>query len=247
MKSKLIIAGLLASLIGCASTSQPSITQNSGLFESNSLEVRKVGIYVTPYYSAAVAASEKPTVSVAKNYDSLLSSNDPADILKAEELIKQSPELITPMTLMVLSIRLYDVGLRDKSVFWFYVAKDRFITLSEVLDLSHPALAQVEQATADFATLAGPVINGYAFCSIENQQTQRSSAFDWVSNNPYQAMFIEQLPARGPNREESLNQALRKIEQMISQEQAFLSDPANIELMKAARDTNNVDAQYCWR
>ena len=30
------------------------------------------------------------------------------------------------MTMMVLAIRLYDVGLRDDAVFWFYAAKDRY-------------------------------------------------------------------------------------------------------------------------
>ena len=45
------------------------------------------------------------------------------------------------MTMMVLSIRLYDVGLRDDAVFWFYVAKDRYIVLSEVLNVKAPQLA----------------------------------------------------------------------------------------------------------
>ena len=35
---------------------------------------------------------------------------------------------LTPMTIMVLAIRLYDVGLRDDAVFWFYAAKNRFAT-----------------------------------------------------------------------------------------------------------------------
>jgi hypothetical protein len=30
------------------------------------------------------------------------------------------------MTLMVPAILHYDVGLRDKAVFWFYLAKDRY-------------------------------------------------------------------------------------------------------------------------
>ena len=40
------------------------------------------------------------------------------------------------MTMMVLAIRLYDVGLRDDAVFWFYVARARYITLEDVLDVS---------------------------------------------------------------------------------------------------------------
>ena len=48
------------------------------------------------------------------------------------------------MTMMVLAIRLYDVGLRDDAVFWFYVAKDRTIVLSDVLNVKTPQLAQAD-------------------------------------------------------------------------------------------------------
>ena len=37
---------------------------------------------------------------------------------------------------MVLAIRFYDVGLRDDAVFWFYAAKDRYLTLDEVVDVA---------------------------------------------------------------------------------------------------------------
>ena len=37
------------------------------------------------------------------------------------------------MTLMVLAIRLYDVGgCRDDAVFWFYAAENRYLTLEDV-------------------------------------------------------------------------------------------------------------------
>lgn len=39
------------------------------------------------------------------------------------------------MAMMVLAIRLYDVGLRDEAVFWFYAAKERYIVMSEVLNV----------------------------------------------------------------------------------------------------------------
>jgi hypothetical protein len=46
-------------------------------------------------------------------------------------MIVAKPQVVTPMTMMVLAIRLYDVGLRDDAVFWFYASKDRFQTLTE--------------------------------------------------------------------------------------------------------------------
>jgi hypothetical protein len=48
------------------------------------------------------------------------------------------------MTMMVLAIRLYDIGERDEAVFWFYAAKARTIVLLEVLDMPQSGLAQGE-------------------------------------------------------------------------------------------------------
>ena len=70
------------------------------------------------------------------------------------------------MAMMVLAIRLYDVGLRDDAVFWFYAAKERYIVMSEVLDVKTQTLAQADDAMRSFASLAGPIINGYAFCDL---------------------------------------------------------------------------------
>ena len=38
-------------------------------------------------------------------------------------MIVAKPQVVTPMTMMVLAIRLYDVGLRDDAVFWFYASR----------------------------------------------------------------------------------------------------------------------------
>ena len=94
-----------------------------------------------PYYQSARSPEEAPRVAVARKYDAQLASTRAEDIAAVSDMVKAEPALITPVTLMVLAVRLYDVGMRDEAVFWFYVAKDRFITLAEVLDLQHPALA----------------------------------------------------------------------------------------------------------
>ena len=85
--------------------------------------VRQVGIYVEPFYRSAETPGGAPQVAVGKQYNALLVSNRREDILAARDLIEANPKLATPMTLMVLAIRCYDVGLRDDAVFWFYVAK----------------------------------------------------------------------------------------------------------------------------
>jgi len=138
--------------------------------------VRRIGLEVQPYYQAARTPDGAPQVAVGKAYNGLLASNKREDILAARDLITASPKLVTPMVLMVLAIRFYDVGLRDEAVFWFYAAKDRYIVLSEVLDVKTAQLAQADDAVRSFATLAGPVINGYAFCDLAKQKELHAKA-----------------------------------------------------------------------
>ena len=132
--------------------------------------VRHIGIYVEPFYQLARAPDGQPQVAVGKQYNDLLASTKREDILAARDLIAAKPKLVTPMTLMVLAIRFYDVGLRDDAVFWFYAAKDRYIVMSEVLDVKTQVLAQADDAVRNFSLLAGPFINGYAFCDLAKQK-----------------------------------------------------------------------------
>src|SRR5262249_34568491 len=97
--------------------------------------VKHIGIYVLPYYAAADDPEGHPRVAVSKRLDVLLASNSREDVVAARDALAADPKLITPMTMMVLAIRLYDVGLRDDSVFWFYAAKDRYGALLEVIDI----------------------------------------------------------------------------------------------------------------
>jgi hypothetical protein len=208
--------------------------------------VKHVGIYVQPYYEAAQTKDGRPHVAVGKQFDDLLSSNRREDIAIAQEMIQSQPALVTPMTMMVLAIRLYDVGLRDDAVFWFYAAKDRYGTLAEVLDMRSSALSQVEQATRDFAVLAGPVINGYAFCNLKNQRELRSKALAWVEKHPYQAIFMQRLPARPGDRATNLRLALDKLRAGAKQEGAYLGQADNVAKLKANRKENGADEKYCW-
>lgn len=208
--------------------------------------VKHIAVYVQPYYDAAKTPEGRPRVAVAKKYDSLLSSSQAADIAAARDQILADSKLLTPMTLMVLAIRLYDVGLRDDSVFWFYAAKNRYVTVEEVLDVRSPALQQVEQATRDFATLAGPVINGYAFCDVKKQQAAQRRALEWVERHPYEALFLPQVPARPGDRQAKLQAALAKLRQLAQQEAQYLAKPENLARLAKTRQENGADKKFCW-
>jgi hypothetical protein len=209
--------------------------------------VKHIGVYVQPFYEAARTPSGAPQVSVGANFSSLLASTRREDILAARDKILADPKLVTPMTMMVLSIRLYDMGLRDDSVFWFYVAKDRFVTLADVVDVKAGGLAQAEEAVRNFATLAGPFVNGYAFCDIAKQGELRRKALEWVENNPYGAMFMDRLPAKSGDRNAALTRSLADIKVNAEKERAYFADPKNVATFAAQRKSNQMDEKFCWK
>ena len=111
------LIGLLAIiLVGCsgAPVQQSSTTRTQG---DDTAPVKHIGVYVLPYYQSADAPSGHPRVAVAQAFDAQLASNKQDDIVAVRDAIQTQPQRITPMTLMVLAIRLYDVGLRDDAVF----------------------------------------------------------------------------------------------------------------------------------
>jgi len=177
----------------------------------------------------------------------MLSSNKREDILAARKIIETEPKLVTPMTLMVLAVRLYDVGLRDDAVFWFYIAKYRFITLSAVLDVNASGMAQVEDAVRNFATLAGRFINGYAFCDFANQQKQSTNALAWIEQNPYEVVFMNRFTANSGNRQENLKIAVRNARASAEKERAYFDNAKNVEDFNATRKANEMDVKFCWK
>ena len=166
-------------------------------------------------------------MAVGKQYNDLLASNRREDILAARDLIAAKPQRVTPMTLMVLAIRFYDVGLRDDAVFWFYAAKDRYIVMSEVLDVKTPLLAQADDAVGSFATLAGPIINGYAFCDLARQKELHAKAVAWVESNPYDVMFMAQVPALPGDRAANHKRALANAKERAAKERDYFDDAKN--------------------
>jgi hypothetical protein len=209
--------------------------------------VKRIAIYVQPYYQAADSPDEPPLVAIGESLSGMLRSNRREDIVAARDFIVAQPRLVTPMSLMVLAIRLYDVGLRDDAVFWFYVAKDRFITLSDVIDIDASGMAQVEDAVRSFATLAGPVINGYAFCDLAKQKELRAKALAWVEQNPYQVVFMDRFTAKPGDRAANLKLAIRVAQLNVDKEQTYFADPKHVEDFYATRKRNEADVKFCWK
>jgi hypothetical protein len=215
--------------------------------EPRTKPVKQIDLYVTPYYESAKTLDSHPTVAVAKAFDTQLSSNKREDILAVRDAIQVQSKLITPMTLMVLAIRLYDVGLRDDAVFWFYVAKDRYLTMADVLDIKAAPLAPIEDAIGAFATLAGPSINGYAFCDLAKQRGQTVNSIAWIEVHPYEALFMQKLPALPGDRTQNLRKSIEGLKESAQKERQYLEDPKNLEDFNKSRKANYAAEQFCWR
>ncbi|HEX3808426.1 MAG TPA: hypothetical protein VHW02_01905 [Rhizomicrobium sp.] len=207
--------------------------------------VKHIDIYVTPYYESATKPGQQPKVAVGKGVSEMLSSNNVANIVAVRDAIQANPGVVTPMTMMVLAIRLYDMGMRDDSVFWFYVAKDRYVTLREVTTPNPAMFGAIDDAMGAFVNLAGPAFNGYAFCNIPNQERTGAEALDWVEKHPYAAIFMPQIPAKPGDRAANLKNAIAELRAGAKKEDAYVA--ANLADIRHQRQTNDMDAKYCWK
>lgn len=237
MKLALLAALVAAALVPVGST-------------ASAKPVTQIDIYVTPIYTAASTA-KKRRVAVDKRFDAALKSDDPAAIRTVHEALLADGSTASPLLLMVLSARLYDIGARDDAVFWHYAAKERYFLMADVLEGYQrggmaSANAEFVSAIGAFVSLAGPVINGYAFCDFDRQIALRQKAFDWVATQPWDLLRDPRQRARGEDREALIAAALAENGANVKREAEYLSDPANREQMIAARRENNVDAQFCF-
>lgn len=217
---------------------------------SDAKPVRSVDLYVTPLYSSAAKASKR-VVRVDPDLDPLLRSDRAEDVLATQDRVRAAPANVSPLAMMVLASRLYDVGARDDAVFWFYVAKDRFMAMAGVLSgYDSPGMftagGEARAAMGAFVQLAGPTINGYAFCNIDNQQALRRKAYDWVVANPYRPVFDTARPAKGDDRQALLDAATARLRADVEKEAAYLADAQNRADLIDARETNGADKRFCW-
>lgn len=126
----------------------------------------RIDIYVTPYYQ-----SNGPTVNVGK-FSSGLASKDEQEFVRTIHAMKQRWDQLTFAELYVAAIRLYDLGYRKESVYWFYTAQFRGRQFANLIDerkkggLGSTAF-ELAHAQSAFFQLVGPYINAYAFSDTD--------------------------------------------------------------------------------
>ncbi len=232
--------------LACALLAAPVLA----LAQAASAPVRPVvqlGVDVPPYYVAGARYGEPPKVAVDPAYDALLSSKNPQDIVKARDAIDAKPELVKPQTLIVLAMRLYEIGLRDEAVFWYYAGRDRFLTMEMVLDMRSMQLIRSAEIVESFERAAGPAMDGYAYCSIAHQAEREDRAIDWVAAHPYKILGYTELPAQSEDRNAALAAAVTHLRDASRKKKELLADPATLKQLEDARLANHSHERYCFR
>jgi hypothetical protein len=125
-----------------------------------------IEVYITPYYN-----SRGPTVEVGPFSTGLAAKNEPEFLATITKMKRSWATLNFPAT-YVAAIRLYDLGFRKESIYWFYSAQYRGRLFAGLIDrermgsMGDPGF-ELYQAQNAFQQLVGPHINGYAFGDID--------------------------------------------------------------------------------
>ena len=143
-------------LIGCA-----------GLVAGQTIsDPAHIEVYITPYYN-----SKGPAIEVGPFSSGLAAKNEPEFVATIAKMKKSWATLNFAET-YVAAIRLYDLGFRKESIYWFYSAQYRGRLFASLIDrekmgsMGDPGF-ELYQAQNAFQQLVGPYINGYAFGDID--------------------------------------------------------------------------------
>jgi len=125
-----------------------------------------IDVYITPYYN-----SKGPTIEVGP-FSSGLAAKNESEFVATIAKMKKSCDTLNFPEMYVAAIRLYDLGFRKESIYWFYSAQYRGRLFASLIDrdkmgsIGDPGF-ELYQAQNAFQQLVGPYINGYAFGDID--------------------------------------------------------------------------------
>ena len=147
---------LIALLVACAGVAIGQTITDSAHIE----------VYITPYYN-----SKGPAIDVGP-FSSGLAAKNQAEFIATVAKMKKSWDTLNFAEAYVGAIRLYDLGFRKESIYWFYSAQYRGRLFASMIDrdkmgsMGNPGF-ELYQGQNAFQQLVGPYINGYAFGDID--------------------------------------------------------------------------------
>ena len=125
-----------------------------------------IDVYITPYYN-----SKGPAINVGV-FSSGLAAKNESEFVATIAKMKKSWDTLNFAETYVAAIRLYDLGFRKESIYWFYSAQYRGRLFASLIDrdkmgsMGDPGF-ELFQAQNAFQQLVGPYVNGYAFGDID--------------------------------------------------------------------------------
>jgi hypothetical protein len=125
-----------------------------------------IDVYVTPFYNS------KGSVIDVGLFSNGLAAKDEGEFVATITKMKESWDTLNFPETYVAAIRLYDVGFRKDSIYWFYSAQYRGRLFATLIDqekmgsIGSPGF-ELFQAQNAFQQLVGPYVNGYAFGDID--------------------------------------------------------------------------------
>ncbi len=122
----------------------------------------RLSFYAAPYYN-----SDPLTISIGK-YKTELLTEDTTKILALANKIKSDINNTDIESLLFLSLRLYDLGKKDESFYWFHTAKARAIIFIDMLDTAYiggigSEAFELKEFFATFSQAVGGYINAHGF------------------------------------------------------------------------------------
>jgi hypothetical protein len=185
----------------------------------------RIEVYVTPYYNP-----KGPTIDVGP-FSKGLGANSESEFVATIAKMKQSWDKLTFPEMYVAAIRLYDLGFRNESIYWFYSAQYQGRLFGTLLDrekmgsIGSPGF-ELAQAANAFQQLVGPYINGYGFGDIDQlvpiiERVQKEGRAIPDLNKIYpRVTFKNRSEWETGNKE--LNEGLGKLVQTLKEQKASI-------------------------
>lgn len=197
-----------------------------------------IEIKVTPFYD-----SKGPAIEVGA-FSRGLASGDEKEFVATIRKMKESWNKLSFAEMYVAAIRLYDLGYRKESVYWFYSAQYRGRLFGTLLDESKmggmgaPGF-ELFQAQGAFMELVGAYINGYAFGDIDQlikvlQRVQKEGLTMPELNATYPGVTFKK-EAEWKDENEELNAGLTDLMESVEQGRKEI---------KEERAKNGTEAKY---
>ena len=144
---------LVVALAGCyASAPSEVIAQKAS-----------ANFYVAPFYD-----SKGPQVNIGK-FSKELALADKQSIKATLAAMKEEVATLPAISMFVAAARLYSLGYRDESMYWFYAAQYRARLFQALLEQSKvgglgSTAFELKSAHSAFGQTLGEYVNGYAGC-----------------------------------------------------------------------------------